>query len=417
MPQHQLEPPSRYRLAVAATVMLFVIWGLAEPVYSRLSPQFADFFALDPSATALTLSLVGTAYFLFAIPSALLLRKVGYKLAVLIGLGGFSGGALLIYPAIVQHQYLFFVAAAVTVGAGYSMLETSANPLIAQMGSPRHALFRLNFAQAFYPIGLLAGVFVTDMLLASNQRLASPEQMEEAVRPYLIIGLGLVLLAFLVETLEFPHRATASNLHGGGARSEFKALLSRPVFRAALAAEAAYVAAQTCAWGLIPHYLGDSAQTAGFSAADVLLWSWIAYAVGRFAGTALIAVFKPSHMLALASFAALVMTAIAAGAGGTLGVFCLVGANLFMSIMFPTIFGNAIRGLGPLTKSASGLIVTASGFGVTAATVAMDGFAKTPSMYLLAGVSVCFAVVASFALADRKASEPDAMQAQTPVEA
>lgn len=400
---HYLAAPRRFRLAVIATVAMFTIMGLAEPIYSNLSLQFSAFFGLDSTRTVLTLALVSATYFLFAIPSAVILRKVGYKLAVLLGLGGFAGGVLLIYPAITQHAYGFFVVAAVTTGAGYSLLETSVNPLIVQMGHPRTAVFRLNFAQAFYPVGLLAGVYATRVLMASNHKLSLPQMEEEASRPYLLIGLALVLLAFLIENLEFPKAAVEPGRVTASLGREFASLLKRPLFRFGMAAQAANIAAQTCAWAIIPLYLHGALPTARIAPADVLLWSWIAYAAGRFAGTYLMVRIRPCCMLAGAAAGALILFALAGGAGGWLGLACLVGANFFLSIMFPTIFANAVRDLGPLTKSGSGLIVASSGLGVTLAMAAMDVFPGASSQFWLAAIACCFAAVFAFGVADYSA--------------
>lgn len=401
------EWPACCKLAAVGTVALFTIWGLAQPVYANLAPLFSSFFTLQPVQAAVTQSMLGATYFLLAIPGALVLRQFGYKIGIILGLGGFAGGAFLLYPAITQHDYTIFLAAVIVMGGGYALLETGANPLIMLMGTPRNAVLRLNFAQSFYPVGLIAGVYATQALMASTFHNPVPYQMQVAVRPYLLIGLALVLLAFLVDHMHFPRLAFAAERKRSRARDEFRSLLFRPLFRFAMAAQAAAIAAQTWVWSLIPVYLHDRLPGTAISAADVLLWSWIAYAAGRFAGTALMTRCSPERLLALFAASGVTLAAVAAGTGGSIGLACLVGTSFFLSIMFPTIFGTAVRDTEPFTKSASGLIVVSSGFGVTAAMAALNIGLPDPSLVFLAGAGLCLAVVLAYAMAGQRAHEPE----------
>src|SRR4029078_4452904 len=110
-------------------------------------------------------------YFVFAIPASLFMRRFGYRAAVVTGLVLFGCGALLFYPSAQFGEYHFFLGALFVVASGLSFLETSANPMIAAMGPPESADQRLNFAQAFNPLGTIVGVFMGKELILSDPHL------------------------------------------------------------------------------------------------------------------------------------------------------------------------------------------------------------------------------------------------------
>jgi len=384
-----------YPLALAATLGLFATWGLAHRIYEAITPQFADFFRLDSTQAALSRSVFTDALFLLAIPAALFLRRFGYKLGVVFGLSSFSVGALLLYPAIAQHQYLYFLAGVIVLGAGWAWLETGANPLIVSLGSADTAVRRLNLAQSFYPVGVVAGYEAGKWLARADLSVPASQLTQAVVRPYMIVGLCVLLVAFLIENLEFPPVATQRADHKERVSQEFRTLLARPVFRMDMAALAAYIFAHTALWTMMAGFIRAAMPAESvMPAIDLVLFMFLVFGAGRITGTALMYRFDPNRLLAVCAGASVLLTLAAVATGGRFGVFCLLSTNFFMSIMYPTIFGASVRGLGRLAKTASGLLVTAMGIGASAAPFAMSLAASLSSIRLAMVLpGACFAIV------------------------
>jgi FHS family L-fucose permease-like MFS transporter len=399
---------SNSTIALAATFALFAIWGLAHRVYEAIAPQFSEFFHLTASESAASQSVFTVSLFVLALPAALFLRRFGYKLALVFGLSSFSVGSLLLYPAITQHEYFYFISAIVVLGAGWAWLETSANPLVVQMGSPETAVRRLNFAQSCYPLGVVAGFELGRWLTQMRLDLPPLQLAQAVVRPYVIVGLCVLFVAFLVENLEFPTVATERSSRKSRIRDEFGALLSRRLFRFGMGALAAYILAHTSLWVFTVGYVHDA--TAGklaLDASELFLCLFLVYGAGRITGTALMAWIEPNLLLAICAGASVLLTVVAALVGGTPGAICLVATNFFMSIMFPTIFATSVRGLGDLTKSASGLLVTGMGIAASLAPLAMNVLSAISNVRLSFVLPcACFAVVLLYSEAVRREQNP-----------
>lgn len=394
-----------YLLAFVVTIGLFPVWGLMHRINDTIGPHFSALFALSPHAVVFSRSVLAASYLLLAIPAALLLRRVGYRLGVVFGLAAFSAGAFLLYPAITERDYLFYVAALTVMGAGWALLETSANPLIMAMGSAETAVRRLNFAQAFYPVGLLAGVYVGRWLTFPDAAAPVAQLMHAIVRPYVVLGLIVLMIAFLIENLEFPPLASIRAPKGSSALAEFRALLGRSLVRRGAAALGCAIAAQVVVWGFGRPYIVHALPGVSSDLTwHIIFATWIIYMLGRFAGAALMYRFDPDWLLAVCAGGGAVLSALAALTGGVFGVACLVGISLCISIMFPTIFGSTVHGLGALTKSASGLLVTAAGAGALISPLITELLLEVMSIQhvmILAGF--CLTVVLSFAMASQRA--------------
>lgn len=399
-------PQRTYTAAIIITVGLFALWGFAHRLYDTLILPFAKVFELDSSELVLTQSIYSIVYFLFAIPAALYARKFGYKAAIVFGLGSFSVGAFLFYPAAEQHAFLFLLFAAAVMSCGWIFIEVSANPLVMRFGSIETSAQRLNFAQAFYPVGVLLAVYIGRWLILSDLALPIGQLAHAVVRPYIVLGASVLLLAFLVDKLRFPAVATERSERDAGAGHEFRILISRPLFMSGVAAQFFCIAAQVVTWTATGRYVdnvfpGISATTA----ADYLLWSLMIYGAGRFIGAGLMYWINPDRLMAIFAGAALVLGAIATGTGGQFGLICMVATSFFLSIMFPTILAETICDLGPLTKSGTALVYMGGGGG-------MAGLALMHLIWTFASVqfamivpTLCYAVVLAFAIANQRATK------------
>jgi len=397
-------------------VALFFLWGVANNLNDVLIAHFKKLFTLSDLQAGLVQSAFYLGYFCLAIPAALFMRARGYRAAVLAGLGLYAGGALLFLPAAAAQSYPFFLTALFVIAGGLAFLETSANPLIARLGPEQTASRRLNLAQAFNPLGSMAGVAVGSQLILSGVAV-TPAQVaamapaaraawraEEAASvqlPYLLIALVVIGWGVLIQIVRFPPVATEREVDEGvGALDDFRTLLRNPRLLAGVAAQFFYVGAQVGIWSFLIRYAQVAVPGTGeHRAAGWLTLSLALFMVGRFAGAALMGRVAALPLLAgFAGIAALLCT-VAAVLGGAAGIAALVATSFFMSIMYPTIFAESVAGLGPRTKSAAALLVMAI-IGGAVLTAAM-GYVSDASGSMLWAMLVpagCFLVVLAFAL-------------------
>ena len=312
-------------------------------------------------------------YFLLAMPAALLMRKYGYKFGFVIGLLLYCTGTILFLPAAIVGQYWFFLTALFVIASGLSFLETASNPFIAQMGSPETSEQRLNFSQAFNPLGAIAGVFIGKIFIFSGVEL-TPGQIAEkqaagtyaaylhsetlrVVKPYLFIAAVVLSWAVLILIKKFP--AIHSEHEDGGDHGHILDLLNYPHFLLAIFAQFMYVGAQVGTWSYLIQYVQDNTHLGEKAAANYLIYSLVAFGIGRFASTALMRLVRPN--LLMGSYAVINVLLVTVGVlhPSWIGVWAMVLTSFFMSLMFPTIFALGLKELGPNTKIGGSLIVMA----------------------------------------------------------
>jgi FHS family L-fucose permease-like MFS transporter len=350
---------------VAATVLIlvmFAIWGLSHRLYGTLSPAFVTALSLNDFQVSFANWLNSLGYFVMAIPAAFFIRNLGYKSGVVGGLGCFAIGMFLFYPAAERHEYIFLLGAGLLAHSGLALLEIAADPLIMQMGPAKSAIRRLNIAQALNPLGQVFGFFLGSWIMVSKLQNPIGQLAHALVQPYFFIGICVLGFAFLVDRVAFPPAATERVARQDRTSDDIVHLLKSRMFVLAMAALFLCIAGQSFLWDITIGYVQTGLPGgSSVSAADILLWSLFAFMIGRFVGTALMFRFDPVRLLAVYAGAAAILVAFAAFLGGRLGVPCILGASFFLSIVFPTIFGCAVRDLGPHIKSASALLIMASG--------------------------------------------------------
>lgn len=349
---------------------------MANNLNDVLMPHLRKAFFLSDLQSSLVQSAFYLGYFFLALPAGWVAQRYGYKVAVLVGLITFGVGALLFYPAAEQLRYAWFLAALFVVAAGLAFLETSANPLITVLGNAERAEQRLNFAQAFNPLGAITGVVVgrefilsgfeptRDQLAAMSASQLAAFQAAEAQSvqtPYLIIATVVLVWAVLVAITKFPAQAQAPSPHDPHSvpmRHAIRELLAKRRFLFGVAAQFFYVGAQVGVWSFMIRYAQAEVPGMGEkAAAGYLTASLVAFMIGRFAGTAMMTRVAPARLMAYFAFINVCLTLIAVLVGGKVGLYALAATSLFMSIMFPTIFANSLRELGPLTKTAASFLV------------------------------------------------------------
>jgi FHS family L-fucose permease-like MFS transporter len=381
------------------------MWGVANSLNDILVPHFKNAFTLSDFQSGLVQSAFYFGYFALAMPAAMFMRRFGYKAAVIAGLALYGAGALLFYPAAETLQYWPFLAALFVIASGLAFLETSANPLVTVLGSPDTAERRLNFAQAFNPVGTITGVQIGQHFIFSEgsgaeAALTQAEKAAEAQSvqgPYLVIGAIVLAWAVLVLLVKFPPIATrreAPEEKGAG----FGGLFKHGHFLWAVAAQFFYVGAQVCVWSFLIRYTQAAIPGVdGRAAADNLTYAFIAFLIGRFAGTALMRVLPAPLLLLIYSAASAALVAVAVLMPSQIGVWALIGASFFMSIMFPTIFALGLKGLGAEAKSGASFLVMAiiGGAVLTALMGRVSDLSEIHYAYVVPGA--CFVFIALYA--------------------
>jgi FHS family L-fucose permease-like MFS transporter len=373
------------------------------------------------------------AYFALALPAAFINQRFGYKVGVLTGLGLAALGAFTFYPASKIMTYFAFLMALFALAAGLSILETSANPFIISMGPEGNATRRLNLAQAFNPVGTNIGVFLASTLIlpklhapvdraslsAEQLRTIQAGELKAVMVPY--IGLAILLLliwaAIAVQKApkiedEFP---TASPEAGQGGGSMVRRLLGNPPYRFGVIAQFFNVAAQVCTWTFTIQYvqqaLGGTLQRGG----QVLQISLIVFLFSRFLMTWLMRYVRATLLLAILGGLAVLLCVYAMFSPNLSGVAAVVSLSFCLSLMFPTIYGVALRGLGPATKfGAAGLVMAIVGGAVIPLVQGKVIDATSPAFSFIVP-AISYAVVMSYAIYDLKAKQPFQGGEQEPV--
>jgi FHS family L-fucose permease-like MFS transporter len=366
-------PVGQMALFVLVTV-LFFLWGMSNNLTDILVRQFQKSLQLSQFSAQLVQTANFLGYFCMAIPAALVMRKWGYKAGMIMGLCFFGTGMVLFWPAAVSGSYVPFLVALFTVGCGASVLETAANPFMAQFGPAATSERRLNFAQSFNPPGTILGVLVGARFIFSGVELkaAQVDAMKQAgtyaaylhgelmrvVPTYLGLGSTVLLFALLLSRMKFPSIASEHEGDSGG-HGSFRALLNYPQLWFAVAANVCNVGAQICMWSNLILYMKQYTPVSERTAASYLTGTLVAMLIGRFVSTPLMKFIPPSRLLGIYGVANVLLMAMAVMRPGWGGAYAIVAASFFLSIMFPTIFAMGLKGLGENTKLAGSFLVMA----------------------------------------------------------
>lgn len=402
---------------------LFGLWGFANAVTDPMVQAFKKVLELSNSQAAWVQMAFYGGYFCMALPAALFVRKYSYKVGVLIGLGLYAVGALLFYPAAITEQFWFFCLGLYVLTFGLAFLETTANPYILAMGDPRTATQRLNLAQAFNPVGLILGLLVAQQFVLQKLQsddIANYSALEEAKKvlirtsdlmvirdPYVILGLVILVVFVLILLSKMPQKK------GDGITDSlaetFAKLKANSNYTLGVLSQVLYVGAQIMCWTYIYQY-AEAIGMSSDSAANYQFVAFVLFFVGRAIGTYLLRFFPSGRLLMLYALFAIVSTIGVIFIEGILGLYCLVAITLFMSIMFPTIYGIALEGMseeeskigaaglvmaivgGALMPKLQGMLIDLGGFGVN--DIKILGVSEVNFSFLLP--MLCFVFIAFY---------------------
>ncbi len=361
----------------------FALWGFANDITNPMVKAFSKIFRMSVTDGTLVQVAFYGGYFAMAFPAAMFIRRFSYKAGVLTGLGLYAVGAFLFYPAMLTGSYYPFLIAYFILTCGLSFLETSCNPYILSMGSEETATRRLNMAQSFNPVGSLMGMWVAMNFIQARlnpmeteARAALSDAEFEAVRdadlltlitPYVFIGLVVLMMFVVIAVTRMPKNGDQS--HSINFFGTLRRIFSIGRYREGVIAQFFYVGAQIMCWTFIIQYGTRVFMLEGMDekAAEVLSQKYniIAMAIfccSRFVCTYLLRYVNAGKLLAVLAVVAAILTAGVILFQDHTGVYCLVGVSACMSLMFPTIYGIALNGLGDDAKfGAAGLIMAILG--------------------------------------------------------
>ena len=361
----------------------FALWGFANDITNPMVKAFSKIFRMSATDGALVQVAFYGGYFAMAFPAAMFIRRYSYKAGVLVGLGLYALGALLFYPAKMTGEYYPFLAAYFILTCGLSFLETSSNPYILSMGTEETATRRLNLAQSFNPMGSLLGMFVAMNFIQAKLNpldTAARAQLNDAqfaavkesdlsvlIAPYLAIGIAIFAMFMLILIKKMPHNGDKN--HDINFVPTLRRIFSLPHYREGVIAQFFYVGVQIMCWTFIIQYGTPILMADGMTeqAAEVMsqqynIIAMVIFCCSRFICTFLLRYINTGQLLMLLAIAGGALVCGVIFMHNIYGLYCLVGVSACMSLMFPTIYGIALTGLGDDAKfGAAGLIMSILG--------------------------------------------------------
>ena len=357
--------PKKYLLSFILITSLFALWGFANDITNPMVAAFQTLMELSAAKASMIQFAFYGGYATMAIPAALFIRKYSYKSGILLGLGLYAFGAFLFIPAAAYQEFTFFCFSLYILTFGLAFLETTANPFILSLGDKETSTRRLNMAQAFNPIGSLSVMAVASFLILPNlisdkrdaagetifSTLAEAEKADIRLHdlavirdPYVALGL-IVLCVFMVIALtRMPKVREEEAIEGKPhtVKQTLGNLWKDKIYREGVFAQVCYVGAQIMVWTFIIQY----ADHLGINKATAQMYNIIAMSLnlsGRFIGTYIMKFVNTRRLLTLFGVGASVCTIGAICIEGMIGLYSLILISLFMSIMFPSIYGIALE--------------------------------------------------------------------------
>jgi FHS family L-fucose permease-like MFS transporter len=365
-----------YLAPLSVLTSLFFMWGFLTCLNDIIIPHLKGVFELNYAQAMMIQFAFFTAYFVVSLPSGGIVKKVGYKAGIIIGLLVAATGCLLFYPAAGARSYPMFLGALFVLASGITLLQVAANPYVAVLGKPETASSRLTLTQAFNSLGttiapMLGSILILGNAVKSKAEIAalSPTAAEayrvaEAAsvqKPYLGLTAALVVLAVAIAAFKLPKIAGSDDVTAAGSDSTHKSAWSYRHLVLGAVAIFVYVGGEVAIGSFLVNYfkepaIGGLTEAAG---AKLVSFYWGGAMVGRFIGTVTLRMFKPGKVLAVHAVGAVALIALSMAASGSLALYAILAVGLFNSIMFPTIFTLAIDGLGKHTGQGSGILCMA----------------------------------------------------------
>ena len=421
-------PGTSYGKALSLLASLFFMWGFITVINGVLLPHLRSVFELDYTQTTLIESVWFIAYFFASIPSAKLIERVGYKRSIVTGLLIMAAGALGMTLAASLPSYGVTLLMLFVIASGITLLQVAANPYVTVIGPPETGSSRLNLVQAFNSLGTtLAPLFAGYLILGRSRsgtadagvQLSQAERFADAqsvILPYVLVAIVLVVLAVIIARFPLPALGAATQRAAKADRKQ-QSLWKHRNLVLGIPTMIAYLLAEIGVANLFINFVSQP-QIAAIThdqASRYLAMLWGGMMVGRFAGSFIMRTIPAERVLAVFAFGALAVVAVATFTTGPLAMYALILVGLFHSIMFPTIFTLAIKGLGPLTEEGSGLMIMAIAGGALVVVQGWlaDRYGLQNSFFL---TMACEVIVLAYAIWGSRATNELAAPEVTPAE-
>ena len=373
--------PKELLVPFIAATSIFALWGFANDLTNPMVAAFKKVMVLSNKEAYNVQFAFYFGYGVMAIPAALFIRRFSYKSGILLGLALYAIGAVLFYPAALEESYTYFLISLFVITCGLGFLETTSNPLILSMGDTSTATQRLNLAQSFNPIGSLTGMMIAKFVVLDRILSADYADSSEIVSlgaekaaeikthdldvistPYISVGIFVAIVFFIIWRTNIPKMALGEHL---SIKESVNRIFKSKTYLFGVIAQMFYVGAQIMCWTAIFQLVEYINTGRGVDAVDGTYWNigaMLLFVSTRFIGTALMRKINPARMLSVFALAAVILCAGVMVTKGITSLVCLVLVSVFMSIMFPTIYGLALKDMGEEAKLASsGLIMAIVG--------------------------------------------------------
>jgi FHS family L-fucose permease-like MFS transporter len=341
------------KFAFIAMTCLFFFWGFITVLNDILIPFLKESFDLNYTQAMLVQFCFFGAYFVVSPFAGKLIDKVGYQQGIVMGLLTTAAGCILFYPSASLHMYSLFLFAFFVLASGITILQVAANPYVAALGPETTAASRLNLAQAANSLGTTVGPIVGAALILG----VATADASAVQGPYLMIAGLLVAAALVFRFIKLP---VLAHVEATGKEADGNIWEHRSLVLGALAIFL-YVGGEVSIGSFLVNYFADS-SIAGMSAADageMVAYYWGAAMVGRLVGAGLMNYVAATKYLAVNALIAIIMIIVSMNSTGGIAMWSILAVGFFNSIMFPTIFTLAVKGLGAMTSKGSGLVCQA----------------------------------------------------------
>ncbi|MUZ73516.1 L-fucose:H+ symporter permease [Agrobacterium vitis] len=405
-----------YTGPLIALTSLFFLWGFITCLNDILIPHLKNVFQLNYTQTMLIQLCFFGAYFIVSLPAGALVKRISYKWGIVTGLLVAAIGCALFIPAASMRVYGLFLGALFVLAAGVTILQVAANPYVTVLGAPETASSRLTLTQAFNSLGTtVAPIFGAFLILSSATAAvenATPEQMDAlrmaeaaAVKfPYLMLAAAFLVLAAIFAALKLPaveaeEDAKSSDMSGSAWGYRHLVLGAVGIFL--------YVGAEVSIGSFLVNFMAEP-SIAGLpeqTAAHYVSYFWGGAMIGRFIGSAVMRYMDDGKVLAFNAVAAGILLLVTVLTTGHVAMWCVLSIGFFNSIMFPTIFSLALKGLGRHTSQGSGILCLAIVGGALLPLV-QGGLADTVGIHLAFLMPIfCYVYIAYYgALGSRTAA-------------
>ena len=405
-----------YLIPFVLVGLLFPLWGFANDITNPMVAAFKNILLVSNFESALVQCAFYGGYCFMAIPAAIFIWRFNYKQAILMGLALYSIGCLMFIPSGKMMVFEAFLFSYFVMTCGLSFLETSANPYILSMGNEATATQRLNFAQAFNPLGSLMGMFIAkEFILARLNSTSEAGRWELAqndpslftqiqqndlnviIRPYLMLGI-VVAFVFVIFAITKLPGSRNENVDKLNLKPTLKRLFSNRLYLEGVVAQAFYVGAQIMCWTFIIHYGVNELEMTKAEAQSYNMVAMVIFVSSRFICTYLLKYINPGQLLMALALGGGLFTLGTIFISGIMGLYSLVAVSACMSLMFPTIYGIALKGLGEDAKIGSAGLILAIGGGslmppLQGAIMDMSSFSMGEFMLSSTRVSFCLPVI------------------------